>query len=43
MGIAAGAGEFSRDEVLAGWDVLFKDGLSFDDLYQLFEFGLNSH
>ena len=43
MGMAAGVREFSRDEVPAVWDVLFKDGLSFDDLYQLFEFGLNSH
>ena len=43
MGMAAGAREFSRDEVPAVWDILFKDGLSFDDLYQLFEFGLNRH
>ena len=43
MGMAAGAREFSRDEVPAVWDLLFKDSLSFDDLYQLFEFGLNRH
>ena len=43
MGMATGAREFSRDEVPAVWDVLFKDGLSFDDLYQSFEFGLNSY
>ena len=42
-GMAAGAREFSRDEVPAVWDVLFKDGMSFDDLYQSFEFGLNSY
>ena len=43
MGMAAGVREAPSEEVSTVQDVLFKDGLSFDDLYQLFEFGLNSY
>ena len=40
FGMAACYREFDRAEVPQVWSVLFQENLSFDDLYELFEFGI---
>ena len=40
FGMAMGVREFERAEVHQVWSVLFQENLSFDDLYELFEFGI---
>jgi len=41
FGMAVGVREFERAEVSQVWSVLFQENLSFDDLYELLEFGIN--
>lgn len=40
FGMAACYREFDRTEVPQVWSVLFQESLTFDDLYELFEFGI---
>ena len=41
FGMAVGVREFERAEVSQVWSILFKENLTFDDLYELLEFGIN--
>jgi len=41
FGMAVCYREFDRAEVSQVWSILFKENLTFDALYELFEFGIN--